>query len=121
MSTLDRRVRSPKRERSSSSQGGRGRGKKRRGPKKTKGQRRRAENDRAEKDAARQANQNTSKEKGKGKSKGEQICIGFSKGYGPCASASPGSPCKEGRKHACHVCGGNQSAKSKGCKPKVPG
>ena len=120
----DRRVRSPKRERSSSTQGGgRGRGKKRRAPKKTKGQKKRRETDRAEKDAARQANQYTSKEKGtgKGKSKGEQICFGFSKGYGPCASASPGSACKEGRKHACHVCGGNHSAKTKGCKPKGPG
>ena len=118
----DHKGRSPtKRERSSSSRGGRGKGKKRRGPKKTKGQKRRAENDRAEKEALRQAKQTSLKDtgnSGKGKGKGEQVCFGFSKGYGPCATAKPGSTCKDGRKHVCHVCGGNHSAKAKGCKEK---
>ena len=118
----DHKGRSPtKRERSSSSRGGRGRGKKRRGPKKTKGQKRRAANDRAEKDTQRQAKQPPTKDTGnssKGKGKSDQVCFAFSKGYGPCANAKPGSTCKDGRKHVCHVCGGNHSAKSKRCKEK---
>ena len=51
------------------------------------------------------------------KSLDSQICFAFSKRFGKCAKAKEGSKCDSGRKHACHVCGGNHAAKDKGCKP----
>ena len=88
--------------------------------KRPKGQKKRPAEDRAEKDVRRPLKRTPPKDANKGKPKSAQICFGFSKGYGPCASAKPGSTCKDGRKHACHVCGGNHSAKANGCKEKEP-
>ena len=45
-----------------------------------------------------------------GKSKGQQACWSFSKSFGQCKDAAPGSHCPTGRKHACHKCDGNHNA-----------
>ena len=45
------------------------------------------------------------KGKGKGKDKGDTACFPFSKGFGPCQDAAPGSKCPQGRAHKCHICG----------------
>jgi hypothetical protein len=35
----------------------------------------------------------------------QQACYSFSKGFGDCAECEPGSACKGGRAHKCHLCG----------------
>ncbi|CAK0795538.1 unnamed protein product [Prorocentrum cordatum] len=34
----------------------------------------------------------------------KQVCFQFSKGFGACRLAAPGSRCPAGRRHVCHVC-----------------
>ena len=48
-------------------------------------------------------------------------CFSFSKGFGPCAGMPAGSPCKGGRSHKCHICGGTHPAAECPKKPKKEG
>ena len=45
-----------------------------------------------------------------------QVCYSFSKNFGPCKGAAPGSKCPAGRRHVCHVCGSpNHAGHEKKC------
>ena len=50
-------------------------------------------------------------------SQGSQVCFSFSKAFGACKDAQPGSACPSGRLHKCHVCG-DPGHKGKDCRAK---